>query len=289
MGLLDSLRFFLYHLLSRSSKYSDRVRVFRFGFPFVLKKTEGRLGTEAEALRLLNKSFTKKEMPLVPRLYDSLVVNGDTYTLMSKLPGKPILEWIHPNFKRARLFGSIVIPDHTPSLEECREWARQVERVFRRIWTVPQPPHLAGQVFASADGHGILWYIDEWETRQPPRADRLELYHEQWGYDSVDAMLRDYPQAAKAFNTPIVFTHTDPYFQNILVSEDGSRVTGIIDWDNAAWLPLHYAVRFLVDAPLGSCCNHSWNAAWGETQSYKDVQEAHELWYTINNARSVPY
>jgi aminoglycoside phosphotransferase len=37
---------------------------------------------------------------------------------------------------------------------------------------------------------------------------------------------------------PLVFTHNDLFPRNIMV--DGSRVTGVIDWESAGWFPAHW-------------------------------------------------
>jgi aminoglycoside phosphotransferase len=90
LSSLRKLRLFVYFTLTYPTNY-HRIRAFRFGIPLVMK-TENRLfSTEADALRFLNASGL--DLP-IPRLLDSIAIDGKTYTIMSRIPGSLLLHEI---------------------------------------------------------------------------------------------------------------------------------------------------------------------------------------------------
>ncbi|EIW81392.1 hypothetical protein CONPUDRAFT_137362 [Coniophora puteana RWD-64-598 SS2] len=82
----------------------------------------------------------------------------------------------------------------------------------------------------------------------PPSADEAEFYKAFKCYvdfASKDASSQDAHAAAERFfalpRHAIVFTHGDLNSHNILVNANG-RITGIVDWEAAAWLPDYWEV-----------------------------------------------
>jgi hypothetical protein len=113
------LRLFVYFKLTTPS-YHHSIRVFRFGIPLVMK-TESRLfSTEADALHFLNR--TGLDLP-IPRLIDSIAIDGTTYTIMSRLPGT-------------------LLRDELDKFSEpdLRAIVKEMRVVLDRLWTLKQSP-----------------------------------------------------------------------------------------------------------------------------------------------------
>ncbi|KAF8078131.1 kinase-like domain-containing protein, partial [Lyophyllum atratum] len=200
--------------------------LFRFGLPFVLKATHRIQSTEADALSYLNTQFQGPHRLPIPRLYDSLVTDNCTYTLMSRIPGDTLLS-VHRDMTDAEL--DVI----------CHE----VEDVMRRVWSLQQPAHFERRVCISASGHGILTVESHYESLAGPYRSSTEYYHINTGvWKDVDHFLTTvtplspYGDPRDVFEAdPLVFTHTDLRMYNVMV-KDG-HLTGIIDWELSAWLP----------------------------------------------------
>ncbi|KAF9008663.1 hypothetical protein BDZ89DRAFT_1078775, partial [Hymenopellis radicata] len=181
--LIRRTRLWIYRLLSVESQWAPhRVRIFRFGLPFV---------------------------------YDSFIIESYTYTLMSKLPGDMLIKLAAENNPVTEAFFKGI----------CSE----IEAVMRRIWSLPQPAHLKGQVMISASGDGLtLTDIDQHVLRKMVQTMSPK-------YGDVKAILEA---------DQLVFTHPDLTLPNILVTKDG-RLSGIIDWEDAGWCPMEYQWRWM--------------------------------------------
>ncbi|KAK7682714.1 hypothetical protein QCA50_014097 [Cerrena zonata] len=245
------LRVWLYHILSQP--VNDFVRVFRFGLPFVLKKSEG-----------------YDRLP-IPKLYDAIALDGDTYTLMSKLPGQSIAD--------AGQAGRFPF-----TTEFFNSIAEQVEAILRRVWALEQPPHIRGQVMVSASGHGVLTDYNFGHGLMGP-FNVLDYYAMATGYGTGQRLVRDYPEAEHTFPADrIVFTHTDPMLQNTLISDDG-RVCGLVDWENAGWFPMAYQWQLLRSMHLYN--REPYRQAWGRLQVSEETRASKALFTRIRAAK--PY
>lgn len=259
------LRVWIYHILS--CPVNDFVRVFRFGLPFVLKKSEGYVSTEADALRFLNSQFRGKDRLPIPKLYDTIAIDSVTYTLMSKLPGQSIME-----------VGSTGrLPFTTEFFDSIAE---QVEVILRRVWALEQPPHIRGQVMMSASGHGVLTHYNFGHELMDP-CSVLDYYALALGYANGESLVRDYPEAEHTFPADrIVFTHTDPYLQNTLISDDG-RVCGLVDWENAGWYPMAYQWQLLRSIHL--CNKKPYRQAWNRLRVSDETRASRALFARIQS------
>ncbi|KAI0048685.1 kinase-like protein [Auriscalpium vulgare] len=216
---------------------------FRFGIPIVLKRTQRLHSTEADALRFLNRAAP--HLP-IPRLLDSFVAGSDTYTVMTRLPGRPLID----------------ISDDELDVEPL---AADVLAVLYQLWRIPQPAEFAQRkaaVMASASGHGL-----------PHPALRIYGNFEDLGgpYPSIEACYEticleymkashERPDLVKALeDDPIVWVHGDLRMQNILVGEDG-RLSGIVDWEDSGWLPRQWQLHMLRHP--GRTCFGAWVRYW---------------------------
>ncbi|CAL1716776.1 unnamed protein product [Somion occarium] len=175
---LAKLKLRLYLLLTHGhfKGWERRVLFFRFGIPLVLKRTDQVFCTEADALRFLNRAVP--HLP-IPKLIDSFELDGATYTLMTKLPGRPLLE----------------IP--TLESDQLAPIINDVLYILEELWRIPQPASFNGRVMASASGDGLLHPVGGYEDFGGPYASTLDLYKED----------------------PIVWVHTDLRMQNMLIEK----------------------------------------------------------------------
>lgn len=248
--LLLRLKLWFYLSLTREGRI-DRgeahIRWFRLGIPLVLKVTHRTFSTEADALRFLNS--TVPHLP-IPRLVDSFQLDGITYTIMTKLPGEPLLSL------------------HNPTPAELQPIVDDILAILDDLWRVPQPPELGNKlkVMISASGHGL---------KHPA------TFHEQFGgpYDSTYELYRslvwdDLSKQSRAFlqpilEDPIVYIPEDIAMQNILIRN--GRVSGIIDWEDAGWFPRHWIVHKLRTPRPG--CEGFWLRYWKFTHRFDPVME----------------
>ncbi len=234
LTLIRRTRLWIYRLLSVESEWAPyRVRIFRFGLPFVLKLSNRTKSTEADALYFLNTHFRGINRLPIPQIYDSFCLDSYTYTLMSKLLGDMLIKSAEENLPVTEEFFKGI----------CSE----IEAVMRRVWALPQPPHLKGQVMISASGDGLTAINQDF--LRPPFRSRLSFYAQVSGFSDEEAMTQrmtpKYRDVEAIFEAdPLVFTHPDLSLPNILVTKDG-RLTGIIDWEDAGWCPMEHQWRRL--------------------------------------------
>jgi Ser/Thr protein kinase RdoA (MazF antagonist) len=82
------------------------------------------------------------------------------------------------------------------------------------------------------------------------------------------------------------FYHADPGPTNIMVSEDGNRITGIIDWESAAYYPRFWvATKPVTAAAFYLECETDERKFWGhllgqalETHGFARLNAAFRRW-----------
>ncbi|KAK7063663.1 kinase-like domain-containing protein [Favolaschia claudopus] len=238
----------LYHLLLGPSIDGFPVYPFRFGIPLVLKQTNRTVSTEAHALLSLNKLFPH---PLIPTLIDSFQIDGVTWTLMTKLPGCGLDE-VHENLTD----------------DQITLICGQVLTVMRDVWRVPQPSELGGQVMVSASGHGLKTPRTFFEFIGKPRASIADCF--QTVIDDWD----DQPPAVKEVltNDRVVWVHVDLCMRNILVTPHDGRLSGIVDWEDSAWLLRSWLLHVQRQLRLG-CAGYWWHY-WNNEHRFEPELEA---------------
>ncbi len=193
--------------------------------------TEHTMLSEARVIQLVSQHTS---IP-VPKIYCSFKYRGFVYILMERLPGRPLAHgWVRR------------------SAESKARILEQLRRMIEELRTVPQPPPLAGgppssNVVSGMDGG--LFYDGNLPDKRfwGPFATIRDFHRELRSYMAEVPEDRDdvYPGLRKLISyheetafTPPVLTHGDPSAFNILA--DGDTVTGIVDWETAAWMPAYW-------------------------------------------------
>ncbi|KAF8196941.1 kinase-like protein [Pholiota molesta] len=230
-SLWRRFRLFIYFTLTTPTDH-DRIRAFRFHIPLLMKTEYRVFSTEADALRFLNASGL--DLP-IPRLLDSIVMDGNTYTIMSRIPGSLLLDEIH----------RISEPDLRAIVNDVRD-------VLDRLWTLKQSPADAGKVMLSASGDGLPDPMAFYDTYWGPCPSILDCYFRMSANLSIEVdnpwteeeLVATHPDAMRAVTADrIVWVHRDLRLQNILI-RDG-RLSGIIDWEHSGWFPCHWQLHTL--------------------------------------------
>lgn len=255
------LKLFLYYLLSSAEPGS--VRRFKFGIPLVIKCTPRLLSTEADALAFLNS--TGLDLP-IPRLIDTVRLDGYTYTIMTRLPGVHL---------RSHLIAkSLTVEDRQKIIDD-------ILAVLHQLWTLQQPPCDSGKVMLSASGHGLPDGANDKDTHAGPCPSILECYvplttHLKQPGDpmwSAELLSARQPELVKAVTSDrIAWVAGDLRPHNILILD--GRLSGIIDWQDSGWLPLHWQLHALRNPCIGnppSFCN-----LWRKVKFPKETEEAFE-------------
>lgn len=206
------------------------------GIPLLLKRSDRTESTEADALRFLNAAVP--HLP-IPKLIDSFHLDGVAYTLMTKLPGCDLAR---------------IDEEQEPTVEEMKVIAEDLLVIIEALWRIPQPKELNGQVMVSASEGGLPHPAVFRERLGGPYASTHELYQ------SVSLNMADLPpDYFKAiFADPVVWTHTDLTMRNVMIHK--GRVSGVIDWEDAGWLPRHWLLHNLRLPRPG--CQGIWARYW---------------------------
>ncbi|KAI0061463.1 kinase-like protein [Artomyces pyxidatus] len=237
LSCLRRVKLAIYFILTTPSHHQS-IRTFRFGIPLLIKTEYRQFTTEADALRFLNASGL--DLP-IPRLVDSIAIDGNTYTVMTRLPGR-------------------LLRDEVDQLSdpEVQAIVDDIQAILHRLWTLEQCPEDAGKVMLSASGHGLPNPMTFFESYWGPCPSILDCYFDlgrhlrdpdidDWTPDIYVAGQPDLVNAVTADR--VVWVHSDLRPQNILVHH--GRLSGIIDWENSGWLPLHWQVHALRGARVG--------------------------------------
>ena len=118
--------------------------------------------------------------------------------------------------------------------------------VLRSLWTLRQPEQDAGKVMLSASGHGLPSPVQFFYDLEGLFDNILECYVHMSRHlvDSVEEFKELHPNASQnIMSDTIVYMHADLRSHNILV-KDG-WLSGIIDWENSGWLPIHWQLHVL--------------------------------------------
>lgn len=251
---LIRLKLKLYLLLSRQLPIEQggtgKVYFFRFGIPLVLKRSNRTVSTEADALRFLNEAVP--HLP-IPKLLDSFHLNGATYTLMSRLPGRDLAQ---------------IDREEQLSPEHMKAVASDILMILDELWQIPQPSKLAGQVMVSAGGHGLPHPVSFHQSLGGPYSSTMECY---------ETMVMEPLSLPLGHFRPIVadkisWVHPDLTMRNVLVHN--GRVSGIVDWEDAGWLPRHWLIHTLRSPRPG--CQGAWARYWCFSHLFQqEVEDAY--------------
>ncbi|EMD34749.1 hypothetical protein CERSUDRAFT_116946 [Gelatoporia subvermispora B] len=212
-----SWRLWIYKYRARKEPYGDAgfsacLKI----FPYIWVKWGTRTHIEAESIRLV-RHHTSIPVPDVIDVVED-VARGNRYMLMTEVPGQ----------KFPRVMDSLSPNDLSRMAVQLRDWLFQLR-------DIPSP---YGSSICGVNHTGVVSY--RWSGRpQGPFATISDLHR--WMFRSFtsdeleDSEMR---QAVSTLNdTPrsLYFTHGDLLGWNVLV-QDG-QLSGIVDWECAAWLP----------------------------------------------------
>lgn len=181
---------------------------------------------EAATIKLVRQRTT---IP-VPRVLGTIRYRGRQYAFMTRLAGKEI------EYKDWKAYSN---KTKESILSQLRDYISQL----RGIGPPPQSPPLICNVF----GGPILDHRLCVDQPYGPYRDEEQMNLQMRQGFSVDefAKIAKFPteltEHVRQFHNlrhPIVLTHNDIAMRNIMV--DGDRVTGLIDWECAGWLPAHW-------------------------------------------------
>ncbi|KAI0338595.1 kinase-like protein [Trametopsis cervina] len=163
----------------------------------------------------------------IPIVIDNVTVDGETALVLSALPGEPV-SWHQDEI----------------TADQAHKMSQQLSGMLAQVRALP-PPH------AGVCGYG--------EVPTPVRCERVGLFSTPYGpWSTVTdfhshlikaAMLDVPPEMAEAVWTTIrsshsrdhrtCFTHNDLHPGHVLV-DSNFNVTGIINWEAAAWMPEYW-------------------------------------------------
>ncbi|KAF8908313.1 kinase-like protein [Mucidula mucida] len=233
--LFDQTRLLLYTFLSHPiSDDKPTLRVFRFGIPLVMKCSPRLHSTESHALGFLHS--TGRNLP-IPRVVDTLIIGGHTYTVMTRIKGITLGAAIH--------FGIVSAP------EQFQRIAVAVRDTVLRLWSIEQCEADKGRVMLSASGDGLPDPAQFFVGYTGPYPSVLQLYFymtphlDEFGRPAWTAahMAKAHEDAVLAVTSDAVsWVHPDLRVQNIIVHPSTGDFMGIVDWEDSGWRPRHWQV-----------------------------------------------
>ncbi|KIY73458.1 kinase-like protein [Cylindrobasidium torrendii FP15055 ss-10] len=262
---VSRLKMAIYIYLSYTPKgFRRNIRAFRFGIPLVLKRSRYTVSTESEALNFLHS--TNLDLP-IPRVWDSLDIDGENWTLMSMVPGITLYS---------------LLMRHELSDDELQCVFNDLLLLVKKLWTIRQrdyPQFPQGMIMCSASGQGLPDHGECYELRGPLPA--LQHYANRAYYaNGEEELLKEHPELAQLVsNDEIVWVHCDLRSTNIVV--DKGRLSGVVDWEASGWQPRHWQLMVCRPAVMtnqGPIAN-----AWKRAVFDSDVEEAYNAGVAIIN------
>ncbi|KAJ3528605.1 hypothetical protein NMY22_g9340 [Coprinellus aureogranulatus] len=268
---LARIRYWLYwNLLTRPSHH-ERVRWFRFGIPLVMKRSQFPESSESGALRFLHSTGLK--LP-IPRVIDSFSVDGENYTIMTRLPGDSLLNLCRRGGATERKIEAVF---------------DEVRAVVQKLWTLSPPPHQTNIVMCHPDGGGLPFFrYDYEETLGPLPIDEFYAVmtyswanHHPWTGNDIKLLAPDL--MAKVMSDRVVYVHGDLHLQNIMVTPDG-KFSGIIDWENSGWHARHWQL-FVLRMPFGAGNPLAVAKIWRAFRFEPELEEAYVACYELSQGK----
>ncbi|KAG5734176.1 hypothetical protein E4T56_gene1398 [Termitomyces sp. T112] len=171
--------------------------------------------------------FVETHTPLpVPIVIDNFTVGENTYLVTSRLPGKPL---------------SMLYPELTPE-QECR-LSEQLSRILAPLRALSAPSGLV------CGWNGASIYCERLSMGSRPAGPFLSVdaFHQTLMVRTGGLEIPDdeaetvWETITKAHSRPhrLCLTHNDLGPHNVLVDDDW-KITGIVDWEAAGWLPEYW-------------------------------------------------
>ncbi|KAL5494915.1 hypothetical protein ACEPAI_377 [Sanghuangporus weigelae] len=229
-------------------------RTYRLPFNLYAKFGKSVLESEANVMRFLSENTTIT----VPRVVDCIEVPTGAFIVMTRLPGEI-------------LNGSI----SRMTSDERRQFVKDLGSALRQLHSLSAPDSCV-----SAFGGGSFrdWRIDH-QDRLGPFNSEKEFYDKLYGYCGNEHKPRLRRLARDVHETPhrLCLTHNDLNPRNILIYNN--RLSGIVDWECAAWLPEWWEYTRSMYCRLGY---QDWIDAMNEAHpdTYpRELEVEIEFWY----------
>lgn len=182
--------------------------------------------TEADSLAFVAANTT---LP-VPKLFGTYIHDGNTYIVMSRLPGKPPMKLL-AGMSLAEI--NVITSDLKPMMDQLRAL---------RVTEFSKESYIGSLGFQPCRD---LMFRSGSESKGPFRTEE-EMYEnivQRWTNSLFEPMLEnsiEYTRRLYRENSgnEILFTHGDLDPRNILV--ENGHVSGIIDWEQAGWYPEYW-------------------------------------------------
>ncbi|KAH8119768.1 kinase-like domain-containing protein [Phellopilus nigrolimitatus] len=215
----SKIRLFVYHRLIaiglRLYGETTSSRTFRLPFNLYAKFGKNIRMSEAEVMRFISKKTT---IP-VPSVIDSIKVPTGAFIVMSKLPGRTVRDGL--NFM-------------TPN--EKALFTRDLGKCLQQLHAITAPD---SRVSAFGGGPFQDYRIDH-DGKLGPFATEDQFHESLYGYFLPEKWPHMKELARDVHGTPhrLCLTHNDLSPTNILI--ENNRLSGLIDWECAAWLPEYW-------------------------------------------------
>lgn len=241
MSLLHRILTLIIPLLPRRFRFNLWNYLYRRGRQFwpissTAQRVEGHMyiktGTLVRPTEGIVTDFVRKHTNIpVPTVIDNVTIGDVTTLVLSELPGESLLAVRH---------GAGVTD------EQCRWLSQQISTLLAQLRAIPSPSKAVSgpdntRVYCERISLGSKPYgpwpsvaefhafLLEFDVQAPP-----DVHEKVW--NSINT--------AHSRTHRICLTHNDFAPQNILVDKD-FNITGIVDWEAAAWMPEYWYVSFM--------------------------------------------
>ena len=216
------------------------------------EKSDGRMNSEIATMKFLQKYL---EVIKVPRLHGySLDGNnpcGYPYILMDKVPGITLCQaLIRDNFPTDQCVHEVL--DALVSMRKVlrKEPFKEIGSLFLDDEEIgPEVGRLTSPWITESDFQSNIYYEADWYYFEQHRLSHshgvdwvAQTNADRWLLHTYIAAIL--PFYANSETSHFYLTHTDLSLSNIMVDPETGRLTGIIDWEFAATLPLQAAEHF---------------------------------------------
>jgi len=197
------------------SRYPQDISIVVHRLPFGLyvKRCERSQNNEPNALKLLEEHEPAIPAPLLIDTFQD--IDKDDWFIMTRLPGVRVYDVLH-----------------RMSYVERNQLADDLSRILERMHRIPnKSPYLfantlGGPIIDRRAGYGGCGPYNSEADLNKHLAKGVQRY-----------LLQQIPLAFSNTHKS-VFTHSDLFFSNVLI--DGGRLSGIVDWENAGFMPEYW-------------------------------------------------
>lgn len=238
-------------MLRRGEEQDISPQVYRLPFGLYAKNYERSGDNEPVALKLLEEKAPSVPAPLLIDKFED--IDGKKWLIMTRLPGLRVYDVLY-----------------RMTYPERHRLANDLSRVIQQLHRIPNTtPYLfanasGGRIYdrrAASSGCGPYQSEGDWNAQ----------ISKPWQQEFVKAIPHAFSKTHKS-----VFTHSDLFFSNVLI--DGGRLSGIVDWECAGFLPEYWEFTKAMRAAVGDPDAQAiYNRIWGD-QFQQELEVERWLW-----------